>query len=109
MVAPSDSCPEEIACRHCGTKIATRPRRLCHACYADRSVRDLYRPESKYAPNLAPEPTEEELDRMIAEQMAALPDWWKDEAEMQRRHEPYSVPIVAAGLAGRRRGRWARE
>ncbi len=26
-------------CRHCGQRFATRPRRLCHRCYYDPSVR----------------------------------------------------------------------
>lgn len=31
-------------CRHCGTRRANRPRRLCWGCYYSPAVRELYPP-----------------------------------------------------------------
>lgn len=65
-------------CRHCHRCVAKR-RGLCYAHYYDKEVRAMYAPVARTADGrLAtdPEPTEAELDLMIAEQMMNLPDWW---------------------------------
>lgn len=64
-------------CRHCGkaTSRYNRRRGLCNRCYQIPSIRTQYTPD-KPRPH---EPTEAELDVMIAEQMANLPPWWHDE------------------------------
>ena len=61
-------------CRHCLRHKVSRPRGLCWTCYYKPGVRDLYPATGKFAPK--PEPTEEELERMIAEQSQSLPSWW---------------------------------
>lgn len=71
-------------CRHCNRRKAAQYKRgLCFACYFDPAVRKLYPSISAYAPNCAKpnegEPTEAELDAIIAEQMRCLPPWWKGE------------------------------
>jgi hypothetical protein len=67
-------------CRHCRRSAVSRPRGLCWGCYYAPGVKDLYPPNSKFAKNHERrEPTEAELDALIAEQMANLPEWWDDE------------------------------
>lgn len=61
-------------CRHCGQRKANRPRGLCWRCYYAPGVKALYPSTSKHAPGKRDEPTEAELDQMIAEQMRCLPD-----------------------------------
>jgi hypothetical protein len=75
----------DAICRHCGKKKVNRPRGLCWACYYTPGVKELYPVTSKFAPR--DEPTEAELEAMIAEQMRPenLPDWW--EAERCRARE----------------------
>jgi hypothetical protein len=64
-------------CLHCGLRTGTRPRGLCPKCYDIGSVRERYPSASNYAPR--PEPTEAEIEAMVAEQMACLPPWWDRE------------------------------
>lgn len=71
-------------CRHCNEKTANRPRGLCRVCYYLPGVKEQYPSVSKFAP--AREPTEEELEATIAEQMKNLPPWW----ESARVHDGYS-------------------
>lgn len=67
-----------MICRHCQKRNVNRPRGLCWSCYHDPAILPLYPPSSKYAPlSWLPEPTEEELDAIIAEQMQCLPAWWE--------------------------------
>ena len=61
-------------CRHCHKRPAWRPRGLCWSCHRNTAIRALYPIESKYAPKR--EPTEAELDLLIAERMRNLPKWW---------------------------------
>lgn len=62
-----------MTCRHCQRRKATHRRRgLCWTCRLDPSIRELYpQTESKYTPR--GEPTEEELERCIAEQIGTMP------------------------------------
>lgn len=63
-------------CRHCQRRFSCKPRGLCSTCFADMSIREQHAP-LKERPR---EPTEAELETMIAEQMACLPAWWDKEA-----------------------------
>lgn len=65
-------------CRHCGRrKPMTGYRRgLCYLCFNDRSIRGQYPTGSGRTHH--GEPTEAELDALIAEQMKCLPPWWHD-------------------------------
>lgn len=55
---------------------------LCSVCRRNKEIRELY----TNPPN-EPEPTEEELEQMVAEQYANLPDWWEKETERERSKE----------------------
>jgi hypothetical protein len=79
------------ACRHCGAAKGSRPRGLCSRCYFDRAIRPLY-PVHEGDPGRSPknryrEPTAEEVEALIAEQLKPenLPAWWP--ADYSRRHE----------------------
>lgn len=70
-------------CRHCRRCAVNRPRGLCWTCYYTPGVKEQYPFTSRFAPKSTAddyhEPTTEELDAMIAEQMKNLPPWWKHE------------------------------
>lgn len=74
----------KTGCRHCGGGPVNRPRGLCWTCYHKPGVRELYPSASKYAPT--GEPTREELDAMITEQLRPenLPPWWPKTPDQQR-------------------------
>lgn len=57
-------------CRHCGKK-ANRPRGLCWNCYYDPAIGALYPSQNNQGPK--PEPTEEDLNKMIAARYATMP------------------------------------
>ena len=66
----------KLACRHCGAVRWVRARRLCSACYDRPAVRELYPSRRSRTSGFEREPTEAELDALIAEQMRCLPAWW---------------------------------
>lgn len=72
-------------CRHCHKTPANRSRGLCWQCYYTPGVRALYPSASKFASKKAQgrddgtDMTAEEVERMVAEQYANLPDWWRQE------------------------------
>lgn len=61
-------------CLHCGDS-PTHARGLCRICYLKADIRKRYPKHTKDCREL----TMEELDAMIAEQMANLPTWWHKE------------------------------
>lgn len=64
-------------CVHCQKKKASRPRQLCWHCYYDKDIQQQYPVVSKYAGTIhkeGHEPTEEELEQMIAEQLPTMPE-----------------------------------
>lgn len=69
-------------CRHCNAKKSTRPRGLCETCYRLPGLRKQYPTCRDYTPN--DDPTDAELDSMIREQLADLPEWW----DRARAYEP---------------------
>ena len=70
-----------IKCRHCRKDaLSIVARGLCWRCYNKKEIRSLYPKEFKYVPP-EPEPTKEEVERLVAEQMKCLPDWWYKERE----------------------------
>ena len=70
-----------IPCKQCGAGQACAYGCLCYDCAF---------PEG--GPS---EPTEEEVERIVAEQMANLPEWWAHDAELQRQRRPrWIVPVV---------------
>lgn len=77
--APEPNQAPRRPCRHCkDNPEGFGCRGMCWKCYKDPKVRTLY-PGCKYRPS-GPEPTEAELEGMIAEQMANLPKWWGRDA-----------------------------
>lgn len=75
-------------CRHCSACVVSRPRGLCWHCWHDPAVRYLYPAGSanpataRYVPKIFGglgreavdgEPTMEELEAMIAEQLPTMP------------------------------------
>ena len=66
-------------CVHCNHQSACLTSRLCQTCYKNLDIRAKYPRLIESQPQQ--EPTEEELERTIAEQMQCLPpDWesWRD-------------------------------
>lgn len=67
------------SCKHCATRPGRRDQRgLCNFCYGRTKIRAMF-PELKIMRRvgnvlaLGDEPTEEELDQMIAEQLPTMP------------------------------------
>lgn len=83
-----------IVCLHCrDPRLPVKCRGLCRICWSQH--RDKYL--SKNArPNDA-EPTQEELDRMISEQMTCLPKWWHGENIRQKDNHWLSSRVVRMG------------
>ncbi len=65
--------PRRRDCIHCKERSGCRPAHLCNTCYQNLSIREKY---VKRILHGYVEPTEEELDEMIREQMKNLPSWW---------------------------------
>lgn len=86
-------------CRHCKRNKAQKDRRnLCCTCFRNPTILRRY-PISEI-----PEPTQDEIDEMVAEQMKCLPRWWHEE---KRPDEP--PPAVRYGnirIVSIRRPRW---
>ena len=70
-------------CRNCGDpNRAARQRGLCWKCNADPVVRAKFPPDKRgrrTGQKYHDDPTEEELDAIIAEQLRNLPPWWGQE------------------------------
>lgn len=93
-------------CRHCNRYQTVHSRGLCWTCYRTPGLKDQYPPMPKAEASRlgakaslekrqamreefgTEEPTDEQLEAMIAEQRKKLPRWWKDDAEQERRKEP---------------------
>ena len=75
----------KYACVNCKIRKG-KIRNLCNKCYEDRDIRKLY-PKKTYTKGVEKyeDPTQEELDKMIAEQMANLPSWWAEASARQDR------------------------
>ncbi len=63
-----------LTCKHCGL-YRDYAWGVCFRCHKLPEVQAAYAPKST-------EPTEEELEAIIAEQMRCLPDWWPREGEL---------------------------
>jgi hypothetical protein len=70
-------------CQHCGEFRATRPRGLCHHCHGNLRIRVKYANSYGRVEDVFTDPTQEELDAILAETMAALPSWWNHASERQ--------------------------
>lgn len=67
----------EAVCVNCRNLRKIRTRGLCGRCYSFPTVRAAFPPPPRSAAGR--EPTMAELDALVAEQMANLPDWWHKE------------------------------
>lgn len=70
-----------MICRHCRKDRAPCHRGLCQECWRTPAIRATA-PPSKFAPK--GEPTEEELEQTIAEQLKRLPPWWWKDVQRER-------------------------
>ena len=55
-------------CIHCHIRKTANVRNLCGRCFGDRAIRRQYPIDG--------EPTWDEVEQIVAEQMLALPAWW---------------------------------
>lgn len=69
--------PKQPPCKHCGVGYRNGGNGLCKRCRHDADVCRLYGLTLPPSEN----PTEEELNAMIAERMKDLPPWWRKEAK----------------------------
>lgn len=77
-------------CQHCGTE-GGYPRGLCYRCYSDKDIRSQYGSDSPaFVYSQRGEPTAEEVERCVAEQMQCLPEWWDSESRRMARLEGVS-------------------
>ena len=98
-------------CLHCEEERATRSRGLGHRCYAVPAIREMYPVRDQYARiGLLPEPTMEQLEKLIAEQLPTMPVDHGPHGEHARRTSIYGVialrPVSTRGhrkFAPRRR------
>lgn len=66
-------------CKHCSRDWYIKAKGLCERCYANPQIRVLYpnlKGRTGRRTDLRREPTEDELDAIIAAQMKRLPRWW---------------------------------
>lgn len=86
-----DTGTDRPICRHCRRPDRpARKRGICYHCGKDPAILALYPKGKSGAKKKAePEPTAAELDLMIAQQLANLPDWWPTIAP-----EPEPVPAT---------------
>lgn len=69
-------------CRHCKRMKTMKSKGLCNKCCCTPSIHKQYKSLSKFCKGH--EPTEQELRKMIKEQMSKLPKWWEKEDKKQR-------------------------
>ncbi len=80
-------------CRHCGHAVVSlRPRGLCWTCFSSSTIRASYLPLAGGYED--PEPTQEEVDAMVAEGMLCLPAWWNEDRPKPAHWTP---PLVRVG------------
>lgn len=70
------------------TSVRIKARGLCMMCYSDHDIRDRYPSLKSISVGIVVEvedhePTEDELEQTIAEQLLNPPDWW----DVDERHE----------------------
>lgn len=89
----------ESTCLHCKTRYANRPHGLCTSCYMNTAVRCRY-PLRKTGRRFDYEPTEEELNAIIAEQLQSpLPEWWQ-RAVTQQDNEDHDEDEIRCRVVG---------
>ena len=114
-----------MKCVHCGKDRCVYGRGLCGRCYYTPGLRERYpylpRPRSAAAEKQAREPqplrfeaemTADEVERMVAEQMECLPDWFHRDmrelgqvANRERDREAYDRFAARTSLPRKWRGK----
>ncbi len=74
-----------MRCLFCDSTVLRTKKGLCVRCYRDKGIRLLEK-----ATEEEDEPTEDEIERMIEEQMKVLPVWWEDDVRKQRQESSIS-------------------
>lgn len=64
-------------CANCKNERLIIARGLCSTCYFTKDIRVLYTRRKNSGPR-GGEPTAEEVERVVAEQMRCLPAWWEE-------------------------------
>lgn len=82
-------------CQHCEIRQANRGRKLCLACFKIPGVWESLEGENEH-----PEPTEAELDAMIAEQLPTMPR--TNELGRRTKVKHWTVPLVKVRGISRR-------
>jgi hypothetical protein len=85
-----------MPCVHCQRPKLIRSRGMCYTCYDDEEIRKLY-PKGE---RIYYEPTQEEVDQCVAEQMALpIPEWWEQETEKPDSSRTAVKPEHKVGVA----------
>ena len=78
-----------MMCLHCQRRKQVYGHRgLCRPCHEDEAVRALY-PSRLNTRRTEGDLTEEELNALIARQLANLPPWWDAETARAKAWEPH--------------------
>lgn len=89
-------------CKHCGRYKAIYSRGLCFTCYKLPGLKDQYPTEYRRGcrnPGDGHDPTAAEVEALVAEGMANLPDWWFGEKENGKTDAP-AVTLSQAEARG---------
>jgi hypothetical protein len=96
-------------CKHCNKlDIYLQGRGLCQTCHKNPEIKSQYpcltgRSNEETARDHEPE-SEEELEALIAHQLANLPDWWDEVEKRQlREHHQASEPRIYTLVRARER------
>ena len=87
----------KLPCKHCGQAFR-RHAGLCATCDHDPQIRALYPIKHHWQSDMGP--SEAELDRMITEQLACKPSWWREHTLADP--EPFVIPHVNLSQRGRK-------
>lgn len=84
--------PRRSPCRHCAKPLYVHSRGLCKTCWSDLEVRENFPPLMKII-QADDEPTHEEVEAMVAEQLPTMPHekgWtsFSDVGEPQPKRRP---------------------
>ncbi len=64
--------PRRSPCRHCGKPLYVHSRGMCKTCWCNKEIRANYPPLMKII-QADDEPTHEEVEAMVAEQLPTMP------------------------------------
>ena len=83
---PKQPVPKSRRCRVPGCRRTRKNRALCPACAADPKLRKRYGLASKFDSCWdIDDLTQKEVDRIVAQQLRCLPDWWENDSRREQR------------------------